>query len=113
MRTENQDRIARIEEGFAKELLENFGAGTDHDILGGDVDAIFLVIVGGDGIAKTRQPQRSAVMSLIGVDGVDPRLEALLVLGNGLSPICKLDNIFALRLELAGDGENVKRGFGG
>ena len=52
MRRENQHRVPGIEESLAEELLENFGTGTGHDVVGRDLDTEFAAVVGGHGFAK-------------------------------------------------------------
>src|SRR5262249_43291393 len=57
MRRENQDGIVRVKEGFAEELLEDLGAGSDNHIVGCHVDAELAPIVGGNSLPKRMQAQ--------------------------------------------------------
>ena len=113
VRAEDQHRVAGIEERLAEELLEDLGAGPDDDVLGRDVDAEFLVVIRRDRLAERRQAQRGAVVRLVGAGW--PRCRpssALRGARKGAVADLQFDDVLALGLEAAGDGQDVEGGFG-
>ncbi len=113
MRAEDQHRVAGVEKRLAEELLERLCPGAGHHILGRDGDAVFLGVILGNCLAKSQKAQRRSVVRLPTADRLDPSGQGMFCAGKRAVADVQADDILARRLELARDGEHVKRGLGG
>ena len=94
--TEHQYRIARIEKGLAEELLEDFRPRSDDYVFMRKQNAVFLLEFGRHCIAKAHQAQRRAVMRLIVVDRLVPRVEGARGAIEWAVADLQFDDVFAL-----------------
>lgn len=111
MRTENERAIARVQERFAEELLEDLGTGTDNDVLrfGGDVK-LFPDKTSGR-LAEFGNPWGGAIVRLIVSNGLLTRLFRVGRAGERAVTNFEFDDILTFRLQLLGDRQDGKRGF--
>ena len=83
LRREDEDRIARIEECLAEELLEDLGPRPDDDVLGPDRDAELAGVVLRDRLAERRQARRRAIVRVAPLDGGEASGDGVLRAGEG------------------------------
>src|SRR5437879_1765529 len=113
VRAEHQHSVPWVQESFTKELFENLGAGTNHDVTRRHLHSKFAAIVRGDNLTEIGEAGGGAVMSGVVLDGTDARRQGVLRRGKRAVADLQLDNVLALRLQALGDGEDVKGSLGG
>src|SRR5262249_50912508 len=93
--------------------LETLGPRPDDDVVRSDRDTVFLAIIRCDRLAKRRQPHGGAVVRLSLVNGLLAGPQCRLRARERTVADLQLDDVFALRLESASHGENIKRRLAG
>ena len=109
MGTENQHFIARLDECFAKKLLENLGAGADDNVLWPHRYAKLLLISRGDGLAKRGETGRRSIVRGILFDRPDTGSTGVAGAGKGTVADLQLDDIFAICFQFSCDGKYIER----
>lgn len=110
---EDEDAIAGIDEGFAEELFEDFGTGTDDDVFafGGDIE--FAFDEGGCAVTESGKSGRGAIVGLIVLNGADAGVFGRGGAFEGAVTDFEFDDVFACGLEVFGDGEDGECSFDG
>src|SRR5438445_13368702 len=72
MRSKDEHGIARVKKRLTKKLLEHFGPGSDHHVVGRHIDMEFAPVVGSYRFPKRGQTERRTVVCDMLLNGFGP-----------------------------------------